>query len=627
MVIRRNHALTYHYAMLTTSNLKRLTLLYLLVIVPIAGWATYQIARDRLLFGFADEIETQLELFVSDLQGEIEKYAFLPRVLANDSNIIRLLTNSDDAQQIGIVNQLLFNVNHFSNASDTYLMSNNGTTIAASNWNQQPTFVGENFAFRPYFQQAMDGEQGRYFALGTTSRRRGYYFSSPVYDETTDDIIGATVVKVDMDRLETAWRDYDPTLLIADEHDVVFSTNKREWQFLTLSPLTAAVIEKIKRDQQYPLDQLKKVNLEIIQRHNNGDEVRLMETGIEGHHFRIARSLPDLGWTVHALGNLSPLKRDTLYRVAGVVLASLMLWTLFSAAALRRISLREQLELRKRTEKQLIEAKDDLERRVDERTKALMLSNEELQQEITERRRAEKELRQAQAELVHAAKLAALGQLSAGITHELNQPLAAIGSYADNALTLMQRNAYQDANSNIEQILRLTDRMSQITAHLKSYSRKTDDAIDKVDVRRCVNDALSLVNARMRTLGVEVKLNLLESAHVAANAVRLEQVFVNLFSNALDAMENSDQRRLSINQREQDNLILTIVTDSGSGIDAKDIDYVFDPFFTTKDVGVGLGLGLSISNGIVQNLGGQLKVENHPEGGASFTIVLPKYVT
>ncbi|MDH3637279.1 MAG: ATP-binding protein [Gammaproteobacteria bacterium] len=609
--------------MLTVRNLKRLTVVYLLVAVPIVAWATFVLSRDRLFDDFARDVRAQLDLFASGLRGEIEKYAFLPRVLARDSAIITLLQNANDSEQVMVVNRKLDHVNEVSRAGDTYLMDRDGTTVAASNWNQIPTFVGQNFAFRPYFRTAMEGHAGRYFALGTTSLRRGYYFSYPVYGDAAK-IIGVSVVKVSMDKLEQAWREYDLTLLVTDEQGVVFSTNKPDWQFFSLTRLTDAAVAKIRANQQYPLSRIEPLLFEPVAQAAMGDVIRVVREAAPTEYFRIVRPLPDLGWTIHALGDLTPLQRSLYYRIGAAVLVSLMIWALVIAAALRRISLSEQLAFRQRTEQQLIEARDKLEQRVAERTHALTLSNQELQQEIVERRRAEKELRQAQDELIHAAKLATLGQLSAGVTHELNQPLAAISAYADNAITLLDRDARPEANENLKEILRLSDRMSQIMAHLKTYSRKTDDAIEAVNLEVCINDALSLVSARLRTLDVISDLKLSNGTRVSGNAVRLEQVFVNLFTNALDAMQDSPEPRLTVRQTNTNGTLVTEVIDTGPGIDPKYIDQVFDPFFTTKDVGVGLGLGLSIAHGIVQKFGGQLTVRNQPQGGACFLVTLPR---
>ena len=609
--------------MLTVPNLKRLTVAFVLVVVPTVAWFTFLFSRDRLLDDFAGDVRAQLDLFASSLRGEIEKYAFLPRVLARDPAIIAVLQNVSDAAQVMAVNRKLDHVNRVSHAGDTYLMDRDGMTIAASNWNQTPTFVGQNFAFRPYFRTAMEGQAGRYFALGTTSRRRGYYFSYPVYADEIE-IIGVSVVKVSMDRLEQAWREYDLTLLVTDEQGVVFSTNKPDWQFFSLTRLTDAAIAQIRTNQQYPLSRIQPLSFVPVAQATMGDVIRVQRDTAPTEYFRIVRPLPDLGWTIHALGDLTPLQRRVYSWVGAAVLASLMIWAVVIAAALRRISVREQLAFRQRTEQQLIEARDKLEQRVAERTHALTLSNQELQQEIVERRRAERELRQTQEELIHAAKLATLGQLSAGVTHELNQPLAAISAYADNAITLLDRNARPEASENLAEILRLSDRMSQIMAHLKTYSRKTDDAIEAVDLEVCINDALSLINARLRTQDVDCDLELISGARVSGNAVRLEQVFVNLFTNALDAMEHSPEPRLTVRQRITDGWVATEVMDTGSGIDPRHIDQVFDPFFTTKDIGVGLGLGLSIAHGIVQKFGGQLTVRNQPEGGACFLISLPK---
>jgi two-component system C4-dicarboxylate transport sensor histidine kinase DctB len=266
----------------------------------------------------------------------------------------------------------------------------------------------------------------------------------------------------------------------------------------------------------------------------------------------------------------------------------------------------------------LQQANDALEVKVAERTGDLIASNDRLQQEIGERRRAEEGL-------VQAGKLAVLGQMAAGITHELNQPLAALSMLSANACTFLDRGRLDNTRENLERIGDLTDRMGKITGQLKAFARKDPVSVRPLTVEQSIHNALFLLDQRIRQSNLEVVLSLPDhSVRVLADATRLEQVLVNLIANALDAMEGSTEACVTIEVIENDGRIAVAVRDNGPGIGHEQMPHLFEPFFTTKEPGKGLGLGLAISSSIVRELGGELSARNRPEGGAEFTLWLQR---
>ena len=271
-----------------------------------------------------------------------------------------------------------------------------------------------------------------------------------------------------------------------------------------------------------------------------------------------------------------------------------------------------------------VEAQQILERTVAERTADLRTTNERLERAIAEHQRAERDLREAQTELVQAGKLAALGQLAAGVGHELNQPLAAIRSYAHNGRRLIELGRIAEADGNLGKIADLTARMANITNHLKRFARRPEARLDAVDLAPVVQGALSLFDNRLREEAVELAVALpAEPLRVRAEEVRLEQVLVNLLSNALDAVAGAPHRRIAIGAEEEaDGTVRITVRDTGPGIPAAVAGQVFDPFVTTKPVGTGLGLGLSISYNIVRDFGGVLSVADTGPGGTAFLLTL-----
>jgi len=269
------------------------------------------------------------------------------------------------------------------------------------------------------------------------------------------------------------------------------------------------------------------------------------------------------------------------------------------------------------------EAQRLLEQKVAERTADLTRTNERLEQEIQERRRTERELREAQAELIQAAKLAALGKVATGVAHELNQPLAAIRSYAHNARLLLKAERFGEVDQNLAKISDLTARMADISNHLKRFARRPATQLRPVEFAPVVERALALFELRLRDEDVEVIRDLPPGLRVLAEEIRLEQVVVNLISNALDAMRGRSRRQLKITARVTDDDKVRIhVADSGDGIAEEQLPLIFDPFYTSKEVGAGLGLGLPISYNIVKDLGGSLSVAATGPDGTVFQLLL-----
>lgn len=286
----------------------------------------------------------------------------------------------------------------------------------------------------------------------------------------------------------------------------------------------------------------------------------------------------------------------------------------------RRRHLRHRLAARETLQK----AYDELEHKVEARTADLSAANHKLQDEISERIRAERTLRAAQEELIQAGKLAVIGQLSTGIAHELNQPLAALRTLSANAGRFLERGDADTARANLARIAELADRMGRITGQLRSFARKSSGLSEPVRLGQALDNVLALLEARLRRSATVVERNgPREEAVVSCDPNRLEQVLVNLVGNALDAMAGQSQPRIEIDWACADGVVRLHIRDHGPGLSDEARSHLFEPFFTTKQAGDGLGLGLAISAGIVRDSGGSLQGANHPDGGAVFTLELP----
>lgn len=334
--------------------------------------------------------------------------------------------------------------------------------------------------------------------------------------------------------------------------------------------------------------------------------------------------MPDAGWTVHILSDISHV--DGQVRNI-VLLVAFLLVIFFLSAALFYNRSRSRLkhnEIQAKSRKALQEMNEQLEQRVHERTRELTRTNVHLTREVTERSRTENELRAAQEELIQAGKLAAIGQMAASITHEISQPLAAIRMFAENSLVLLDEQRQEQVRMNLDDITDLVIKMSRITSHLKSFARKSQAVLEPVDLALAVNNVLILLSMEMKKTGAICSCNVEKETYVLADQVRLEQVLMNIFSNALDAVADQEKKMISISSENHGDDVKLVVHDSGAGIAEENLENIFEPFFTLKPQGKGLGLGLSLSRLIVKDFGGILSAENHEQQGAVFNVVLQR---
>ena len=596
--------------------------LIILLVYPAMIWQTWQWVKEDSLLELSVQGRSQLNLYVTHLKGQLEKYKFLPELLSTNKRLVDLLQKPGDSERAEALNRYLETVNSIAGASDTYLMDRDGLTIAASNWQSERPFVGRNFSYRPYFRQAIQGGLGRYFALGTTSRKRGYYFAFPVRHE--GNILGAVVIKIDMTSVEDQWSGRKEEIVVTDPDGIAFITTRPEWRFRSLiEPLNDSARERIVTSKRYPKIELAAAPLLRVTepRHDGEKLVRLQKQELNstsaypGYYLIQSRAMPEAGWQVHLLTPLAVINERVLI-AAGVATSIFTVVILFGLFLRQRYKRRKEKSLYEaKAQEALRDAHDQLEQRVQERTI-------ELSREIEERRNTEVALRRTQDELIQAAKLAVIGQMSTGISHEINQPLAAIRSYSDNALRLLQNERTSDVKWNLTQISELTEHMAHISSQLKLFARKTDGQVVDVFLSNAIDASCSILQPQFRKTQTELITELSQDTQVRANPVQLEQVLVNLFCNAMNAMENQQQRWIKLTAVNCGENVCVTIHDNGPGIEPEHLAQIFDPFFTTRETG--LGLGLSISHRIIEGMGGSLKAANHPAGGAVFTMELKR---
>lgn len=566
-----------------------------LLLAPLL-WPLQQLAERYYRNELTEQNRQTLDLYVANLLGTLNRYEVLPRILG-DLPALRAVLQQDSPQIRDNANRLLKRLRNQTGADVIYLMATDGNTLAASNWDEEDSFVDRNFAFRPYFRQAMEGRLGRFFGLGTTSGKRGYYFGAAVRDG--DQVLGVLVVKVDLDHTETLWGSTPEQLLVTDNFGVVILTSRPDWRFRATRGLGVDEREQIAFDQPYPTLYPQDLTLNI--------DAWLIQS----------RELKETGWTVRILAPVSLVERPvrTVVAIGAATLLALLLW--LGLLMQRRRHFLERLALDS-------QARQQLEQRVLERTRDLEALNSRLKVEVLEREQAQQELVRAQDELLQAGKLSALGTMSASISHELNQPLAAIRSYADNARVLLDHERVDEARDNLRLISELTARMASIIAHLRAFARRDQHAPERVALQPALDDALALLAKRRQAMGVELIRDLPDATlWVQAGETRLRQILANLLANALDALgERPQPRRIWLRAELEGDGVLLTLRDNGPGFSAEALQRAREPFFTTKTSTQGLGLGLAICDTLTRALGGELRMSNHAEGGAQLGLFL-----
>ena len=568
--------------------------------------------------------EARLDLYVNYLQGVLEKYQSLPELLAIDSTLVRALSTPNEKKRIETLNRYLETINKVSDTLDTYLMNKDGLTIAASNWQKDRPFVGRNFSYRPYFKQAMTGKLGRYFALGVTSSKRGYYFAYPV--RKNGEIIGAVAIKISIDIVEQKWAQQGENFLVTDPDGVIFITTFPGWRYKTLEPLSAEALIRINESKRYPETNFKPVIEDMLADNKSFQVLTIRDKDSDkiSQVIKQSRFMPQAGWNVHILTDDAYIKKNIL--LINVIVGSLFVVAYILTLLLlqRHYRLKELAVIEENTKNALRDANEQLESRVTVRTKELTTANELLTKEVIERKETEIKLKRTRKELIHAAKLAVLGQMSAGINHELNQPLAAIRSYTDNGTQFLKKGRYEDAMWNMVQIAELTERMAQIGVQLKLFSKKSSGQIGAVPLHGVVDGAMEILKPALKKAGVSMSISIEpRDLEILGTNVLLQQVLVNLFSNAMHAMENQERKEITLCCEARGDKVMISVEDTGTGITKEHLQNIFDPFYTTKKSGQGLGLGLTISDRIVRDFGGKITYVAI-EQGARFEFTLEK---
>lgn len=585
------------------------TVTAMLLAIATIDQISIHVTRALVLDKIRAEASAAADLRVAMLRSEIEKQRSLPVVLAQDPDLRSALTDPNSTA-VAALNTKLETLARATRASVIYLMTPDGDTIAASNYRQPDSFIGNSYSFRPYFQQALHKGEAEHFALGTVSHQPGLYLAQRV--NRGKKVLGVIVVKTEFHGVEADWRRQSEPTFITDARDIVLVSSIPQWLFHTTHPIHETLKAALRTSLQFgnaPLDLLP-----ITPAADGAVEAIVPPSNRKQMFMDVVAPVPTTGWSMHVLAPVSP----TLHLAEATIHALVLLGSaLVIGGGTFLLSRRQRLAHERRREQQ---AMRHLEARVAERTAELQIANAQLRTEMAARRRAREAADALQDELVQASKLAMLGQIAAGVAHEVNQPVAAIRAFSDNAQTFLERGQAQAAHENLKTIGALTERIGSITSELRAFSRKAPREASSVSVQDVMEGALLLVGHRLRLQGVDLQMDLPAGAvMVKSDRIRLEQVVINLFQNAMEVLADRKDARITISVQAAGEQVHITFADNGPGLPPAVMETLFTPFTTTKPHG--LGLGLVICHDIIAECGGTLAVRN--EGGAVFTITLP----
>lgn len=551
---------------------------------------------------------TAAALRATGLQSVLEKHRSLPLVLSDDADIRATLLDPTPAS-IERLNQKLHRLSLGTSVSVIYILNRQGATIASSNWNDPASFVGKAFTFRPYFKGAMQNGVAEYFALGATSHRSGLYLAHRV--DGADGGLGVVVVKEQFDSLEAQWRSSSEPTFVTDRNGTVLLTTVDGWRFRTFDGAAPAQGRVPPDNLQFGVNTPTSLPLN----HVGGDKVEDASGKPKRLYTAATVAAAAPGWTLHLLAPADRVKDDAVALARAVAfLGTTTFMVIVGVLYHRRLRALASATAHERTRAML-------ETQVEARTHELRKANDKLLREMDERRRAEAKLLAAQDGLAQSNKLATLGQIAAGVAHEINQPVAAIRAYADNSVVLLDRKRMADAKANLGFIATLTEKIDVITNEMKDFSRKSQSKTGIIDLHAAVEGALFLTGWRLRSCGVTLSMEpKAEDIFVFGDKARIEQVLVNLINNAIDALAGVSTPRIEVRISASRGKATLAVSDNGHGIMRDDAQSIFSPFFTTKKDG--LGLGLVISRDIVTELGGELSFESKASRGSKFFMTL-----
>ena len=565
-------------ATLSVSWRVRLAVALLLVFAVVTISITNKLLTDRFTESTRNRAELRIALYSGNLLAELRQNAIVPQLLSRDPALIEALTRSD----YSLSTQRLISFVEEIGAASLMLYDIDGRTVAATDRNR----LGASHRQEAYFVDALRSNSTVFSVIPRDTGGYRFFYSRRIHEAGTN--LGVIAAEVDLQRFERAWAGISDAVIVTDSTgDIIMATEPR-WRGLTESEALS---------NQTPQSAIERAIKATADWTALPADAYLQGEAV----MRLSSRIPFRGWRITSYTTYASVREKVNGVLALEVMGFAILLALTFYALSRRTAGRAALFQRESAE--------------------LRALNAALQREVAERKRVQQTLAVAEQTLEQSSKLAALGEMSAAVSHELNQPLAAMKTYLAGARLLMQRNRLEEALASFGRIDDLIERMGAITRQLKSYARKGQQQFSPFDMGEALASALSMMEPQLRQRQVQINRILpAEPVQVMGDRMRIEQVLVNLLRNALDATKSERNPTVEIILSAGETATLT-VRDNGPGIE--DLDSLFEPFYTTKQPGDGVGLGLAISSGIVSDLGGRLTARNGQHGGAVFEMQLP----
>lgn len=539
--------------------------------------------------------QQQLLVYRTALESEIARFENVPRVLQDHPVLLEALAHAEHPEAINKANQLLEQLATATGIEALYMMNVQGVVLATSNFDQPHSFAGQNYLFRPYVNDAIKGSVGEYYGVGATTGIPGYFFGLPVgKSHQTQGVLAAKITLLD---LEQSWTLSKNLVMAVDPDQVITLSSHPDLKFKTLAPLTEAAAARIGQTRQYyPLPL---IPLALTHQHQQ-------QLIWQGTQYQVSEDyLPKNQWRLQLWSPSQPLIQH-----ANLVTSL----TAFSIIATTLLLL--YWRQRQRYIYAQLRAKEELEHKVAARTSALALSNQQLEQQVTERFQVEAKLRSMQHELIHTNRLAALGQMAASVAHEVNQPLTALKNQSINTKLLLNNGQQKEVVASLEVIGRLVDRIARLTSQLKNFAATRRKTRGECRLDEALDNVLSWLGPRLIEQNISLDSSTARDWVLPIELHALEQVLANILENSVDALDGQSQPMITLSARPNE----LSIYDNGPGITPELLDKVTEPFFSTKQYGKGLGLGLAIVRDLIEASDGSLSLHSPPTGGTLFIL-------
>ena len=556
----------------------RVILAFLILLAGITLWLTNTVLTNRFTQTTQNRAELRLALYGGNVLSELQRNSIVPQLLARDPELIGALNSSDFSRST----QRLMSFVEEIGAASLMLLDQQGRTVASTDRNN----LGKMHAHQEYYQEALSSNKTVFSVANKASGEAGFFYSRQV--EFQNNAIGVVLVEVDLQKFQRAWAGISEAVLVIGSAGKIILATEPKWRGLT---------ETTALRRQPPQNAIERAMRLTSDWTSLPADAYLQGEAV----MRIEGQIPFRGWKIISFTTYASVRE----KVNGILALEIMVFALLFVGVFYLSNRRTALRL------MFFQRESEILRDL----------NTRLQREISEREKMQKTLEVAEQSLAQSSKLAALGEMSAAVSHELNQPLAAMKTYLAGAALLIRRNRTDEALAAFDRIDGLIERMGAITRQLKSYARKGNARSQPLDMSDALTSALSMMEPQLKHSNVRIRQILPDqSVLVIGDRMRIEQVLVNLLRNALDALKSVSDPEIEVILSKGETATLT-VRDNGPGIN--NLDLLFEPFHTTKEPGDGVGLGLAISSGIVADFGGRITARNASDGGAVFEVTLP----